>query len=167
MTNKPIVVVKPPSLCTEAELNAFVDCAAEGGEVDRANLETGARRAKALLWIAEGSALVGVSALKLPRDSYRRRVFTDTNSGLDWRPFKLELGYLFVVPGKQDKGYGRTLLDETLALAGSDAVFATTRVDNEKMHNALPNRGFTRIEPPYGSTDGTRSLVLYVKPRKG
>src|SRR5262249_17041422 len=143
-----------PHLCTEAEIEGFIDCAAQGDEVDRGDIETGARRARALLWIAEGSALAGVAALKIPRDSYRRRVFSDTKSGLDWRLFGLELGYLFVVPGKQDRGYGRALLDETVSLANGRAVFATTRIDNNKMHRALPKRGFTRIEKTYTSTDG-------------
>jgi len=109
--------------------------------------------------------LAGVAALKVPRKSYWEGVFEKSKSGLSRADYPLEFGYLYVEEDRRKKGFGRMLIERTLALAGSEGVFATTREENTKVHPRLVEQGFQQSGSPYKSRRGKFNLLLFVRSR--
>lgn len=130
---------------------------------ERADLESGFDRARHVLWTSDKRGLTGVAALKVPRKNYWTRVFADTSSGLLYREYPFEFGYLYVEEDRRDEGYRRALIQKTLSLAGGSGVFATTRETNTDFHPFLLKQGFKRIGQPYKSKRGDFNLLLFVR----
>lgn len=156
--------VKTPAECSTNERTAFLAMAEKSGEVDRADLEIGFDRARYVLWTSDRQGLTGVSALKLPRDNYWQRVFADTGSGLSYREFPVEFGYLYVEKDRRENGYGSALVLRTLHLAENQGVFATTREDNKDFHPFLVKQSFKQVGHAYKSKRGDFRLLLFVRP---
>ncbi|MGH8251709.1 MAG: GNAT family N-acetyltransferase [Steroidobacteraceae bacterium] len=157
------VVIRTPEHCSEEERVAFIALAERSAEVRRPDLESGFDRARFLLWTNDARGLTGVSALKIPRSSYRERVFAEAKCNLHCQDYPLEFGYLYVEEDRRDQGYGTTLVDRTLQLAESDGVFATTRETNEVFHPFLTKRGFVRAGERCKSKRGDFWLLLFVR----
>jgi GNAT superfamily N-acetyltransferase len=116
-----------------------------------------------VLWVTDGRGLVGVSALKNPRQSYSERVFAKSRSGLRYADYSLEFGYLYVEEDRRGCGYGSALTEGALILAGNAGVFATTREANTEVHPRLVKQGFEQIGVPYESKRGDFNLLLFVR----
>jgi GNAT superfamily N-acetyltransferase len=160
MSDNPII--RSPSECTDAEIEAFVNLASDGGEVRSADLERGARRAEFLLWI-EGDCLPrAVAALKIPFDSYREGVFEKARSPLYSAGYPLEFGYAFTNPQHRRRGLGRALARASMKCAEGRGVYATVRSDNDAMRALLRELGFAPSGSDYPSVNRSVSLSLFV-----
>lgn len=67
-------VIKPPSQCTDKELEAFYDLLVRGGEVEERGLRDRVRRAKLLAFHYENQRLVGIAAIK-SLENHKNQVF--------------------------------------------------------------------------------------------
>jgi hypothetical protein len=72
------ITAKEAGAFSEAERQDFLRLVREGGEVGDAVLESNVRNAKCLVFLRSASALIGIAALKNPRQSYRQRIGTET-----------------------------------------------------------------------------------------
>lgn len=160
------MIAKKPSDCSVEKLAAFQQLVLAGGEVANAGLEGLINDAICLVFhYTENQELAGIGALKVPRDSYKDKVFKRAKSSEDAADFPYELGWLFVVEKFRGRGLSRQLAETALKLAGGKGVYATTRVDNCPMCRTNTRLEFKRSGEPYRTTRHGRSdwLSLFVR----
>lgn len=151
---------KVPSECSPDELAAFAACVREGGEVVSGGLDELIQNATRLVFCQNEAGLLGVAAIKSPRESCRFKISRKANVPLARDNWPHELGWVFVVPAARGKGLSKRLVacaTETL----DGAVFATSRTDNDFMHATLRGVGFVAIGDAYKSDKGGHSLQLF------
>lgn len=151
---------KAPSECSPSELAAFAACVREGGEVASDGLDELIQNATRLVFCQNESGLIGVAAIKNPRDSYRFKISKRANVQLARDTWPHELGWVFVVPSGRGQGLSKSLVACATDNLGS-AVFATSRTDNVYMHATLRGVGFVAMGDPYKSDKGEHSLQLF------
>jgi hypothetical protein len=156
---------KSPRECSPGELAAFAALVREGGEVAPDGLDELIQQASRLVFCQDESGLVGVAAIKNPRDSYRFKISRKAKVQLARDAWPHELGWVFVVPSARRKGLSKSLVAcATDGLSG--AVFATSRTDNEFMHATLLGAGFVAVGDAYKSDKGEHSLQLFAMDAK-
>jgi len=132
----------------------------EGGQVQEEGLRDLVMSAGWLGFARLDGDLVSVAAAKVPRASYRDRVFGYAGSLVDSTEFNLELGWAYTRPEYEGRGVGSGLAD--LLLGGiSEAIFATTGTENMAMRHILEKRGFSKSGDPYQGR--IESKVLYIR----
>ncbi len=78
--------------------------------------------------------------------------------------FPLEFGYLCVEETQQGNGYGPALVEKSIQCRRAEGIFATVRVDNDRMHKILPANGFALTGVDYTSQrDPLRRLRLFIR----
>jgi GNAT superfamily N-acetyltransferase len=161
------VVLKRPPSCDPAELAAFETLVRESGEVAERGLPVRIRAAACLaFYYAPQGDLAAIAALKVPRKSYRDRVFRAARTRRRPDAYPLELGWFFVRPAHRGRRMSQRLAAPLLEQERDRAVFATARIGNSAMLKVLSSLGFERTGTPYPH-DGTRpkdALVLLVRP---
>lgn len=157
------IAFKAPADCTPDERTSFFDLVVAGGEVKPIHARAGIARAEKLAFAHIQGALAGVGCLKNPRLSYKQRVFEKSRSELNPDDFAFEGGY--VVVDRKFRGNGlSTKITATLIEGMSSKLFATSHIENTKMHAALARSGFTREGDAYRSVDEPeKMLFLFVK----
>ena len=147
------------------ELDAFEGMVRKGEEVTPAGLSELISHAAALLFMNEAdNSLVGISALKRPRQTYRRKVFKRAHSKLDPEDYCFELGWVFVAKSHRGRRLSRILVKELIPHMGTEKVYATCRKSNKPMRRTLERFGFRREGSPYVADNSYYTLELYVRP---
>src|SRR3989338_7075829 len=163
MSIKHNIVMHPPQVFAETEIQDFMAMVRAGGEVGDTVLEQNVRNAKCLVVARQASCLVGVAALKNPQASYRQSIKAKAGVAVDTQDFPFELGYVFVLPSARRQGLAVKLCRAALAPADGKRVFATARTNNDGMNAILPMFAFSKTGRPYGSVRGGRQLQLLVR----
>jgi GNAT superfamily N-acetyltransferase len=154
--------LRKPLACTDDELREFARLVHQGFEPVRENLDGRIRDAKWLgFYYEEGDGLSAVAALKAPDEQYRCDVFKKADATGSPADYKLELGWIFVVPTHRGNRIAGNLCEQLLAREPGFCVFATTRTDNTTMKRILLALGFARAGKPYQRGDG--ELVLFLR----
>lgn len=156
-------ISKSPNSCTDAEIADFMAFVLAGGEVTQQGLERRVRSAVQLGFLREGQCLVGVAALKRPSIGYRKGVASSSGVDLASSKYPYELGWVFILPSARGKKYSPLVSGAVLAAAGTDGVFATSRVNNPSMHGTLGRLGFSSSGKPYPSKRGVYELQLFIR----
>lgn len=156
------VEVKPPSECSDEEIEAVCTLVASGGEVALQGLEGRVRGAALLSFLWQSGHLVGVAGLKHPSANHRTEVETRSGEALDAAEIPLELGWVYVRP-EQRGGKSMALCAPLLERVGSVGVFATSRADNAPMHSTLSKLGFKRRGDDWPSGLNPAKLLLFVR----
>jgi GNAT superfamily N-acetyltransferase len=129
------------------EVADFVRLVQQGGAVDENYVRQGIERqgAKIVLAIIDGT-VVGVAALKVPLDIYRKGLESEAKSGhlISQNSYPYELGYVAVSQGHEGRGIGKALMDQVLALSEGNGLFATTS-DPAMRKSLLPRAGFALV----------------------
>ena len=151
-----------PSDCTAQALADFEKLVIEGGAVDPQGLTQRIRNAYRLLFLqAPDGQLVGVGALKRPKPGYRNRVFAEARATTPPDGYRVELGWVVVAKSHQGRRLWTRIVDELIAAAKNENVFATVRADKRGMRFAS-DHGFELNGKPYPSGRGY-DLVLYLR----
>ena len=112
-----------------------------------------------LVWMA--CTLAAVAALKAPKERYRDDVFKKAEARVSPADYKLELGWVFVVPAHRGNRIAENLCQLLLTRVPTSCVFATTRPDNISMIRILLALGFARAGKPYARRN--EELVLFLR----
>lgn len=155
---------KEPIACTEGELGEFARLVRQGFEGSDEGLHGRIRDAKQLaFYCAAGDTLAAVAALKVPNGRYRDDVFTKADARVSPANYKLELGWVFVVPVHRGSRIAESLCQLLLARGPTSCIFATTRPNNISMIRILLALGFARAGKPYPRRN--EELVLFLRSR--
>ena len=142
-----------PQEATPQEKSKFVGLVNSREAVAERFVRAGIERQGAKMVFAFfGEKLVGVSALKMPLNSYRMSIGGAAKSGfrLPLNRFPFELGYVAVAAAYERKGLGRQLVAQAVALSGGSGLFATT--SNPAMfEKILPQFGFYAVGKAWAS----------------
>ena len=147
---------------SRAEINSFKKIVIDAGEVKGGAFDGLIYNNPILLFIPNTSNIEAVGALKIPNDSYKNKVFTNSKSGLESKEIKYELGW--IVSLKEGKGLGK-MLTEILSKY-KPSIYATVRLKNNKMKHILEIFGFEQFGIPYKSDRGNYENILYIKTKK-
>lgn len=154
--------LKEPADCSEDERQAFARLVRQGFNGSDDTLDDRIRGADRLAFhYTDGGTLAAIAGLKAPSEQYRDDVFTKADAGLAATEYRLELGWIFVLPDHRGKGLGQQLCEQLLERQSAGGVFATTRTDNMHMMRILDALHFTRIGRPYPRRD--ELLVLFIR----
>lgn len=156
-----MIIVKNPDECSIAELKKFSALVLEGGEVTAVGLDTRIKKAERLIFSIDGDHLTGIAAIKNPDESYKQGVFQKAQATSDAEKFSLELGWIFVSPSLRGTGLSHRLVEAALSVTNNQAVFATSRKDNTRMHKVLMTHGFSPHGKTYASIRGNQSIALF------
>ena len=152
---------KEPIACTEAERREFACLVRQGFEVAAEGLESRIRDAKWLaFYYVAGDTLGAVAALKAPNERYRDDVFKKADAPVSSADYKLELGWVFVVPPHRGNRIAEGLCQLLLVRVPTSCVFATTRPNNISMIRILLALGFARAGKPYPRRNEELALFL-------
>lgn len=157
------VKVVSPGEATLDERAAFESLVLRGAEVNAATLPGLVDRALCLAFVGLPGQLVGVGAMKQPYDSHRADVFTWAQSGLDPSAFRYELGWIFVLDAARGSGLASTIVESLVAELRGAKSYATSRVDNARMHSALRRFGYSEKGQPYPSRQSQEHIQLFVR----
>jgi GNAT superfamily N-acetyltransferase len=158
-----MITVKHPGTCTPIELEEFAALVRAGGEVESAGLDDRVKRARALLCLTEQGCTKGIAALKSPSARYTKRVFQKAQAAAVASEFKLELGWVFVLPSARGAGLAHELVVAALGVADGCALFATTRSDNVAMLKVLKAHDFVSHGKVFASQRGDHHIVLLLR----
>ncbi len=154
--------LKEPSACTEGELREFARLVRQGFPAAE-NLDSRIRASELLaLYYAAGDTLGAVAALKTPTEQHRQDIFRKANSPVSAADYRIELGWVFVVPAYRGNRIAESLCRQLLARVPTCCVFATTRTTNASMIRILLALGFARSGQPYPRRD--EELLLFLRP---
>lgn len=138
-----------PQTLSATERHEFCELVRDGGEIPGKTLKANVKNSRILVRLINGDKVCGASALKRPRDSYRRTIAKKTGFALYETDFPFELGYIYIHPSLRGRGHTNGLLKETLDHNDGLGVWATVRVDNAPMRAALARVGFEAAGKSY------------------
>lgn len=155
---------KEPIACTDGELQEFGRLVRQGFEGSDDALDDRIRDAK---WLAfrytAGDTMGAIAALKAPTDRYRDDVFKKADAPVSSADYRLELGWVFVIPEQRGQRVAETLCQSLLARVSRSCVFATTRPDNIPMIRILLALGFVRTGTPFPHQRRNEELVMFLR----
>jgi RimJ/RimL family protein N-acetyltransferase len=144
------IILRQPKNITAEQCEDFERLVRIGFRTARTNLNTRIRAAKCLAFhYSPSGELTAIAALKAPDDQYRHDVFKMADSPASYTDFKVELGWVYVVPAYRRKQVATELCTQLLSSATGDFVFATTRSDNAVMSRILRACAFSEVGKPY------------------
>lgn len=157
------IVAKPPSECSDVELDAFCALVCSEAQVNLATLSDNVGRAKRLCFAFEGDELAGVAAIKVALPSYRKHVKQKAEARIALENIPHEFGYVVVAPNHRGKKLSQSMAAALLE-SDPDSIYATSTTDNDRMHKTLERHGFVREGNPYKSTEHPeKQLALFIR----
>lgn len=155
-----VIRLMEPATATDGDLDAFARLVREGFPKAQ-DLEARVGRAK---WIAMSYSghqkPVAVGALKQPDEDVRVAKFAAAGAPTLALDVRLDLGWIFVEPAVRRRGIARDICRGLLDCVPTDAVFATTRIDNVAMRRILELLGFTETGTAFAWRHETLTLLL-------
>jgi GNAT superfamily N-acetyltransferase len=160
-------VIKRPGLCTADELRNFHGLVLSGGQVTRERLPELIRRAILLGFHYVGPKLVGVAGLKVPRESYKNRIFREAGLEHLSEDFHTELGWAVTCKEFEGTGVASNLIQKLLEQMKKEKIFSTTTSDKRSMQHILTKFGFTQAGRSYvGPETKSSALQIWLRDRK-
>jgi ribosomal protein S18 acetylase RimI-like enzyme len=145
-----ITQLKEPTACTAGQRRDFARLVRQGFEGSDDGLAHRIEEAHLLgFYYTTGEGLAAVAALKSPGERYRSDVFEKAGVAASPGDYRLELGWVYVVPAHRGKQVAEKLCRQLLACVPASCVFATTRISNAVMIRILLSLGFERVGKPY------------------
>lgn len=159
-----IIRIEEPNNCTSDDLEQFESLVKLGNEVNSKGLRNRILSAKWLLFLyEEDNKLAGISAIKQPKEKYKKEIFFKSKSGENPEIFRYEVGWVYVEEQYRGKGYSIELLNKIVELSNGEPLFATTKESNTPMKKTLYKYGFQESGETYPSIRGDYKLNLYLR----
>lgn len=143
-------------------LQALAQLISIGSEVDGTMVLRNLKAASSIAYAMDGQNPVGVIVLKNPVESYRNKVFQAAGVPELEQNYKLELGYVYMLPEYRTQGVSARLL-RLMNRSITVPAFATTRENNTTINTILKFAGFKQTGEPYSSARGDYQLFLWTK----
>lgn len=159
-----VVRLEEPAACTDRELRDFERLVREGFDGSDESLPGRIRDAERLAFHygADGT-LIAIAGLKAPDAWTRNDLFRRAEADVRAADYRLELGWVFVLPEHRGRRIGGGLCRQLLAAARGSHVFARTRPSNATMIHILQDLGFERLGKPVPRPERNEELALFVR----
>lgn len=158
----PIRVLSPSNLSSKERV-AFEQMVLLGGQVNPVTLPGLIDRALALALAEVHGELVGVGAIKRPNKSHAKGVFQKANPGLAAENFSFELGWVFVAEAGRGNRLASRIVESLMPSLQDHSSYATSSVNNDKMHSSLRRFGYSQVGTPYPSKQNEPHIQLFVR----
>lgn len=142
---------------SKADINSFKRIVIDAGEVSENTFDGLLKKDPILLFIPNTEDIKAVGALKVPNDSYKEKVFTNSRSTEKWDNFAFELGWIVSL----NSGNGKKLVEVLSKM--SNNIYATVRAENNSMKHILRKYGFEKSGKSYKSVRDDYDIELYIK----
>ena len=151
-----------PASCTKGELQKFAGLVRKGFRGSDEGLLGRIERARLLAFHYAGDgSLAAVAALKVPSDQHRSDVFEKASVSVDPADYKIELGWVYIVPSHRGKRLSEDICRQLLAGEPRAGIYATTRSNNVSMIEVLCALGFARVGKPFPRRD--EELMVFLR----
>lgn len=155
--------IKKYSDLSEPERVQIINLILKGDEVNSATLPNRLSESALIAYFIDSNKIMATATIKMPLDSYKTKVFYDSNSNLSISDYIYELGYVMVDENCRGGKLASRLCRELTKIFLSQNLFATTRVDNVPMQKILKNNYFSEIGIMYPNRTNTTFLKLFIK----
>jgi RimJ/RimL family protein N-acetyltransferase len=153
-----------PASVTALNALAFKELVLAADEVDTGTFPALYERALMLCFARSAGSLVGVGAIKRPNPIHRQSVFDRARSHLAPASFTYELGWFYVPPAFQGNHISSRMVQKAMPWAKETSVYATSRINNKPMHQALEaHGGFAAEASDFSPVHGSVPLRLFVR----
>jgi len=139
-------MIKKPNEISEKILEQIIQLVLAGEQISHGQLKSNLLKADYIAFTEEDNLVTTTATLKNPFDSYRKRVYTESKSGI--RPTnQKELGYIATNEEFEGRRYCSRLLEEFKPYFDNEPIFATTR--KQSMIHILRKFKFRVVGEPY------------------
>lgn len=154
--------VASPTRFNESDMEQIKQLIIEGSQIDPTGIEKRLNRAKLIGLFRRGEEGISVAAIKLPYDSYKRKIFGKAEIPDLADQYKYEFGWAYTKPDIREKGLMKRIMKKMMRDVGNQKVFATTKTNNRVMKHLLEKFGFRPEGEPYPSiSSGEIQIYLY------
>ncbi len=161
-TSAEVRIVRPADASVE-DLSAFQALVLRGHEVNPLTLPKLVRRAFCLAFAQCAGDLIAVGAVKRPYATHRTEVFARAGVEADPSCFPYELGWIFVAEAGRDMGLASQIVRCLVSKLNGERSYATSRVDNARMHSSLKRYGYSPVGQPYSSQQTQQQIQLFIR----
>ena len=148
-------LIRRPQDCSRALLKTFIDTVLAGGEMDAKYIQNAVVYSDALLFTGSGNVLMGVSALKYPRQSYLKHLYEAAEVPKMYNPHSIEACWLSVLPQYRGQGVWTNNKAAKIAYMANRPYHSVRRVDNSNLNN---------VDRETEYTQAGKTFVSYVSP---
>ena len=148
---------------SEVEKNRFREIVISAEQVAEATFDGLMKNNPILLFIPNTTAIKAVGALKIPNESYKKKVFSNSKTTENPENYEYELGWIV----SKSKGCGKRIVEILTSVAVekysiNPNIYTTVKEDNEKMKHILEKYGFKK-SGCFKSDRGEYNVELYLK----
>ena len=151
--------IKETKDCSSVEINDFFELAKKAEQVDLVGLLDRIKKSQLLAFCRSKSQLVGISAIKVPNNNYKKRIFRKAGIENDVNDYKFEPGYSYTEEKFRGKQISFDLNKELVKELSDNSIFATTA--NPAMKRILNKIGFTEIGNAYKGKHNTDEIQIF------
>jgi predicted GNAT family N-acyltransferase len=156
-------ILRKYSDLTIDELSEITKLIIKGGEVNPETLPQQLAAAEMFAFVKNNNVIVATATIKIPLDSYKTKVFTNSNSKLLNSEYLYELGYVMVDEEFRKEKLASKLCAKLFEKYSNSKLFATTRTGNYGMLSILSKNSFEKIGIEYQNRDKTAFITLLIK----
>ncbi|TOD54472.1 GNAT family N-acetyltransferase [Vibrio parahaemolyticus] len=155
------IEINNPNTFSKRQLDEFEQIVVEAGEVQAAGFRELMESAHRLVLLYVDGQLAATGAIKIPRTSYRNRVFLKASVSEYSEQFPYEAGWIFVSSEHRRKGFSTLIVNAIIEELAGEKCYATTRADNFAMHEIFRRTNFSKLGADYKSSNGNYNLGLF------
>jgi predicted GNAT family N-acyltransferase len=160
-----VLYIKKYSDLTIPEINQITDLIISGGEVDERLIVEGLGNSEHIAFFESNNNIIATATIKIPRESYKTKIFKKSCLTIDSNDYIFELGYIVVNNEFRNNKLASKMCQNLCSLIQGN-LFATTRETNFHMQNILLSNSFRKVGNSYLNKRKTELLQLYIRPNK-
>lgn len=136
---------KTPEESSESELMDFYNLVLEGGKVQKEGLLSRIKNCTVLGYCKKADKIIGVSAIKRPLDSYKKKVISKAKLLIPIEKLEYEIGYSYTSPDFRRRGISANIKSNIIDWMGNigGTIFSTTAIISSQ--NFLKKKGFKQL----------------------
>ncbi|WP_178087874.1 GNAT family N-acetyltransferase [Plesiomonas shigelloides] len=155
------IEINNPNAFSKRQLDEFEKIVVEAGEVQADGFRELLESAYRLVFLYVRGKLAATGAIKIPRTSYRNRVFLKASVSECADQFPYEAGWIVVTSENRGKGLSTHIVNAIIEELAGEKCYATTRADNLRMHKTFRRTNFSKLGEDYNSSNGNYNLGLF------
>ena len=139
--------IKKTSICSEKEILSFFELTKKAKQVNKIGLLDRIKKSEILGFSYHKGLLIGISAIKIPSENYKNKIFNNAKIHKVGQDFKYELGYSYTEEKYRGRQISYKLNLQLVSAMEEENIYATT--GNPGMKRILEKIGFLKIGKSY------------------